>query len=124
MQEVGDNKTDGEFCKLLNLALAQQSQDGVFQHLNQHNDFYTAPSSCTYCAFTSTYKAMEAPLFQSETVIQISGCRPLREVAKITPKKFIAEENLHHGEHKRLVDDKVGKDNKKICTSNLPRSPQ
>jgi hypothetical protein len=47
----------------------------------------------------------------------------LMENAKITPEEFVAEEDFHRGNRKRLTDDKVNKDNKTIHTSNVPDPP-
>jgi hypothetical protein len=44
----------------------------------------------------------------------------LRENDKVTSEEFVAEEDFHRGSRKRLIDDKVNKDNKIICTSSLP----
>jgi hypothetical protein len=82
--------------------------------------FFMAPSLCTYQTFATTFEACKAPLFQRETVLQVPGCPLLRENAKITPEEFVAEEDFHHGNRKRLIDDKVNKDDKTICTSNVP----
>ncbi len=73
--------------------------------------------------FTTTFEACEAPFFQRETVLQVPGQTLLRENAKITPEEFVAEEDLHCGNRKRLIVDKVNKDYKTIHTSNLPDPP-
>jgi hypothetical protein len=44
----------------------------------------------------------------------------LRENAEITPEKFVAEEDFHHGNRKWLINYKVNKDDETISTSNLP----
>ncbi len=85
--------------------------------------FFTAPSLRTYQTFATTFEACEAPFFQRETVLQVPGCTLLRENAKITPEKFVAEEDFHCGNRKRLVDNKVNEDDETICTSNVPNSP-
>jgi hypothetical protein len=84
--------------------------------------FFTAPSLRTYQTFAATFEACKAPFFQRETVLH-PGCMLLRENAKITPEEFVAEEDFHCGNKIQLVDDKVIKDKKTICKSNVPDSP-
>jgi hypothetical protein len=82
--------------------------------------FYTASSSSTYRAFAATFEAMEAPFFLRETVLQLPpGQRFLREHA--VPEEFVAEEDLHRDTTKSV--DMVDKDNKTVCTLNLPSPP-
>jgi hypothetical protein len=85
--------------------------------------FFTAPSSCTYQTFAETFEACEAPFFQRETVLQVPGCMLLRENAKITPEEFVAEEDFHPGNRKRLIDNKVNEDDETIHSSNIPDPP-
>jgi hypothetical protein len=82
--------------------------------------FFMAPSLCTYQTFIATFEVCEAPFFQRETVLQVPGCTLLRENAEITPEEFVAEEDFYCGNRKLLINDKVNKDDKTICTSNLP----
>jgi hypothetical protein len=63
---------------------------------------FTAPSSCTYQTFAATFEACEAPFFQRETVLQVPGRVLLRENAEITPEEFVAKEDFHCGNRKRL----------------------
>jgi hypothetical protein len=85
--------------------------------------FFTSPSPRMYQTFAATFEAYEAPFFQKETVLQVPGCTLLRENAKITPEEFVAEEDFHCSNRKRLIDDKVNKDNKMIRTSNVSDPP-
>jgi hypothetical protein len=85
--------------------------------------FFMALSLRMYQTFAATFEACEAPLFQRETVLQVPGCTFLRENAEITPEEFVAEEDFHLGNRKRLNDNKVNKDDKTICTSNVPDPP-
>jgi hypothetical protein len=85
--------------------------------------FFMVPSSRMYQTFATTFEACEAPFFQRETVLQVPGCTLLRENADITPEEFVAGEDFHRGNRKRLIDDKVNKDNETICTSNVPDPP-
>ncbi len=57
--------------------------------------FFMAPSSCTYCAFTSTFEALEVPYFCRETVLQFPGHRYTEEEAGLVPEEFVAEENIN-----------------------------
>jgi hypothetical protein len=77
-------------------------------------------SSRSYCAFTATFKAMEAPYFQREKVLEFPGCRDLMD--DIVPEEFIAEENLNYNK-KVSVNEGVSEDDKSIKTSNLPPPP-
>jgi hypothetical protein len=81
------------------------------------------PSLRMYQTFAATFEACEAPFFQRETVLPVSGCTLLRENAKITLEEFVAEEDFHRGNRKRLIDDNVNKDDKTLCTSNVPDPP-
>jgi hypothetical protein len=85
--------------------------------------FFMAPSLCMYQTLAATFEACQAPFFQRETALQVPGRTLLRENAKITPEEFVAEEDFHHGNRKRSIDDKVNKDDKTICTSNVPDPP-
>jgi hypothetical protein len=68
-------------------------------------------------------EACEAPFFQRETVLQVPGCTLMMENAEITPEEFVAEEDFHQGNRNKLIDDKVNKDNKTLCTPNVPDPP-
>jgi hypothetical protein len=85
--------------------------------------FYTTPSLRMYQTFAATFEAFEAPFIQRETVLQVPGCTLLRENAEITPEEIVAEEDFHHGNRKRLIDNKVNEDDETICTSNVPDPP-
>ncbi len=85
--------------------------------------FFTAPSSHTYQTFATTFEACEATFFQRETVLQVPGCTLLRENAKITLEEFVAEEDFHRGNRKRLITNKVNEDDETIRTSNVPDPP-
>ncbi len=85
--------------------------------------FFTAPFLRRYQTFAATFEACEAPFFQRETVLQVPRHTLLRENAEITPEEFVVEEDFHCGNKKRLIDNKVKKDDKTICTSNVPDPP-
>jgi hypothetical protein len=82
--------------------------------------FFMAPSLRLYQMFAATYEAMEAPFFQRETVLQVPGRSLLREDTKITPKKFVADEDFNCCNRERLIDNKINKNDDTICTSNVP----
>jgi hypothetical protein len=85
--------------------------------------FFMAHSLHTYRTFAATFEACGAPFFQRETVLQVPGCTLLRDHSKITPEEFVAEKDFHQGYRKQLIDNKVNKDDKKLCTSNVPDPP-
>jgi hypothetical protein len=97
-QEVGDRQT---WMVNLNHHCILQWADGrktvPFNKSSNTPVFYTVFSSRAYQAFAGTFEALEAPFFQRETVIQIPGCRLLREDTEITPEEFIAKEELPQG---------------------------
>ncbi len=111
---------DGKFCALLHLALVQRPEDHTIQHRNQHSDLLHDSFFVHVSRFATTIEAMEAPFLQWEIFLQVPGCTLLREDAKITLEEFVAEEDLHCGKRKRLIKDKVNKDNETVCTSNVP----
>jgi hypothetical protein len=61
--------------------------------------------------------------FQRKTVLQVPERTLLREDAKITPEDFVAEEDFHCGNRKRLIDNEVNKVDKTIPMSSLPDPP-
>jgi hypothetical protein len=82
-----------------------------------------APSLGMYQTFATKFEALEAWFLQRVTVLQVPGCTLLKEDTEITPEEFVAEEDFHRGNSKRLIDNKVNKDDKTIRTSNVPDSP-
>jgi hypothetical protein len=127
VQEAGDGQT-----WMVNLAhhcvlkWANGRKTVPFNKSSNTPIFYTVSSSCVYQSFAGMFKALEAPFFQRETVIQILGHHLLRKDAEITPEEFIAKEDLHHGATKKksLEVDEVEKDDNTVCTSNLPLPPE
>jgi hypothetical protein len=127
VQEAGDGQT-----WMVNLAhhCILQWADGrktvPYNKCSNTPIFYTVSSSRAYQAFAGMFEALEAPFFQRETVIQIPGCRLLREDAEITPEEFVAKEDLHCGATKKKSSevDEVDKDNNTVCTSNIPPPPE
>jgi hypothetical protein len=57
---------------------------------------YTATLLCTYRAFATTFKAMEAPFIQWENVLQFPGRRHIIDKPKLVPEKFVEEENVNY----------------------------
>jgi hypothetical protein len=82
--------------------------------------FYMASSSRSYRAFATTFKAMEAPYFQREKVLEFPGHRVLMD--DIVPEELVAEENLNYNKEVS-VDEEVSEDDETIKTSNLPPPP-
>ncbi len=121
MQTAADKKTwKGNFDDCCILFWAKGQKSVPFSTTTNVPTFFTAPSLRTYQTFAATFEACEAPFFQRETVLQVPGHTLLMENAKITPEKFVAEDDFHHGNRKWLIDDKVNKDDETICTSNVP----
>ncbi len=123
-QTVADKKTWMENFDDCCILFWNRGQKIVpFSTMTNVPTFFTAPSLCTYQTFAATFEACEAPFFQRETVLQVPGRIPLWENAKITPEEFVTKEDFHRGNGKRLIDNKVNKDDKTVCTSNVPVSP-
>ncbi len=80
-QEVGDNKTwMGNFAHCCILHWGEDFMKTILFNLSTNTlMFFTAPSSCTYQAFTTTYKGFEANFFQHEMVLKLPGRRLPRE---------------------------------------------
>jgi hypothetical protein len=57
---------------------------------------YTAFLSCAYHGFSTTFKAMEAPFFRRERVLQLPGRRRTINKPKLVPEEFVAEENVNY----------------------------
>ncbi len=82
--------------------------------------FTTAPSFRAYCAFATTFEALEAPYYQKETVLQYPHHNLMDDEPALAPEEFVAEENLNY---KQQVDEGVESDNDTVKTSNLPAPP-
>ncbi len=83
--------------------------------------FTTAPLSRVYCAFATTFEALEAPYYRKETVLQYP-CHNLMDDEPALVPEFVAEENLKN-EKDMSVDEGVDSDNDTVKTSNLPAPP-
>ena len=82
--------------------------------------FYSAPSVHAYKSFISTFKAMQASLFQKETNL----LRPPGHLTEhVAPEEFVADEYLHCGALTTLVEKRVHEDNKAVQSSTLPLAP-
>jgi hypothetical protein len=64
-----------------------------------------------------TFKALEAPYFFRETVLQYPGCRHTNKEAMLVPEEFVTEESVNLS-----VDEGDNANNKTLITSNL-RAP-
>jgi hypothetical protein len=84
--------------------------------------FYMASSSRSYRAFAATFKAMEAPYFQREKVLEFPGCRDLIDNIELVPEEFVVEENVNYNKEVS-VNEGVSEDDETIKTSNLPPPP-
>jgi hypothetical protein len=79
-----------------------------------------APSSRTYCAFATTFEALEAPYYQKETVLQYPCHNLMDDEPALAPEEFVAEENLNY---EKQVDEGVDSNDDTVKTSNLPAPP-
>jgi hypothetical protein len=103
VQEAGDNKTwMGDFACCCILHWGEDFMKTIpFDPLTNTPIFFMAPSSCAYCAFTTTYEGFEANFFQQETVLKLPGCRLPREdkevdiIDVLSVDEIIAKKNLH-----------------------------
>jgi hypothetical protein len=81
--------------------------------------FTTAPSSRAYCAFATTFEALEAPYYCKETVLQYPDRNLMNDEPAFAPEEFVAEENLNF-DKEVSVNEGVKSDDKMVKTSNLP----
>jgi hypothetical protein len=58
---------------IVNLGQAKYRKLVPYDPLSNIPIMYTAASSRTYCTFATTFKALEAPFFQWEKVLQFPG---------------------------------------------------
>jgi hypothetical protein len=79
---------------------------------------YTAALSCAYHAFTTTLKALEAPFFQQERVLQFPGCGLTVDEPKLVPEEFVAEENVNYWKDVSASEG-ANADNRMVKTANL-----
>ncbi len=84
---------------------------------------YTAALLRAYCAFTTTFKAMEAPFFQQEKVLQFPGCGHTINKPELVSEEFLAKENVNYWK-KVSVSERANADDRTVKTANLPSPPQ
>jgi hypothetical protein len=84
--------------------------------------FYTATSLRAYHAFATTFKAMEAPFFRRERVLQFPGCGHTINEPKLLPEEFVAEENVN-SQKNVSASEGANADDRTVKMANLP-SPQ
>ena len=84
--------------------------------------FTTASSSWAYRTFATTFKALEAPYYRKETVLQYSGRYPMDDEPALIPEEFVAKENLNYDKG-MSVNEGVDSDNDTVKISNLPAPP-
>ncbi len=82
--------------------------------------FTTAPSSRAYCAFATTFEALEAPYYQKETFLQYPRHNLMDDEPVLAPEEFVAEENLNY---KKQVDEGADSDDNTVKASNLLAPP-
>jgi hypothetical protein len=93
VQESGDGQTwMGNFKRECVLHWHRGGKKTVFFDPSTNMPILTmAPSSRAYCEFATTFKALEAPYYRKETVLQYPG----RNLMNDAPEEFVAEENLN-----------------------------
>jgi hypothetical protein len=120
-QEAGDGQTlMGNFERECVLNWHGGGKKTVFFDPFTNTPIFTmAPSSHAYCAFATTFEALEAPYYHKETVLQYPGRHLMDDEPVFTPEEFVAEENLNF-DKEVSVDEGVESDNETVKTSNLP----
>jgi hypothetical protein len=84
---------------------------------------YTTASSSAYPAFVTTFKALKAPFFQQEKVLQFPGRGRTINKLNLVPEEFVAEDNVNY--QKDLSASKgVNTDDRMVKMSNLPSPHQ
>ncbi len=76
---------------------------------------YSASSSLVYCAYTTTFEALEASFFHREHVLQFPGLCRCDNLAK---QEFVAEENINYKKGKSASEGAINHDDETIKTSN------
>jgi hypothetical protein len=84
---------------------------------------YTAALSRTYCAFATTFKAMEASFFRQERVLQFPGRGRTVNEPELVPEEFVAEENVNYWKNV-LASEGANADDRTVKTANLPLPQQ
>jgi hypothetical protein len=123
-QEVGDGQTwMGNFERECVLNWQGGGKKTVFVDPSINTPiFTTAPSSCAYHAFATTFKALEATYYCKETVLQYPSRHLMDDEPAFAPEEFVAEENLNF-EKEVSADEVVERDDEMVKTSNLPAPP-
>jgi hypothetical protein len=80
---------------------------------------YTSTLSRAYRAFATTFKAMEAPFFQWERVLQFPGRGHTIDEPELVPEEFVAEENLNYQKDVSFSEG-ANANNRTVKTANLP----
>jgi hypothetical protein len=76
---------------------------------------YSASSSLAYCAYTTTFEALEASFFRCEHVLQFPGLCQCNNLAK---QEFVAEENINYKKGKSASEGAIDYNNDTIKMSN------
>jgi hypothetical protein len=81
---------------------------------------YTAALSHAYRrAFTTTFKAMEAPFFRREKVLQFQGQGHAVNESELVPEEFVAEENVNYWKD-MSASEGANADDRTVKTDKLP----
>ncbi len=84
---------------------------------------YTAALLHAYRAFATTFKAMEAPFFQRERVLQFPERGRTVDKPELVSEEFVAEENVNYRKNV-LASEGANADNRTVKTANLPLPQQ
>jgi len=84
--------------------------------------FPMAPSSRAYCAFATTFEALEAPYYRKETVLQYPSRHLMDNEPSFAPEELVSEEN-HNFEKEVSITEGVESDGEMVKTWNLPAPP-
>jgi hypothetical protein len=84
---------------------------------------YTATLLRAYHAFATTFKALEAPFFRWEKVLQFPGHGRTINKPNLAPEEFVVEENVNY-QKDVSVSEGANVDNRMVKMANLPLPPQ
>jgi hypothetical protein len=84
---------------------------------------YTAAYSRAYHAFATPFKALKAPFFRQERVLQFPGRGRTINEPELVPEEFVAEENVNYWKDVSAGEG-ANADNRTVWTANLPLPQQ
>jgi hypothetical protein len=93
-----------------------------YDPLTNNPILYTTALSYAYCAFATTFEAMEAPFFQREKVLQFQGQGRTVNKPKLVPEEFMVEENVNYPKD-ASASEGANADDRTVKTANLLLPP-